>query len=109
MTQPSLLDDLPERKPRKRGRVTKTSVAAFRATPRTGRAAAVVEWLARHEGDWTAAEVVSSATRQWSTDALLYVRRGLSDALAKGLVERGPARECRIQGNRVVTWRIAHR
>ncbi len=109
MTQPSLLSDLPEWTPRKRGRVPRTSVDAYRREDRLGRVAAVVEWLSAVGGDRTAAELARSRGVAVSTDWLLYVRRGLSDAKAKGLVVKGPARKCEVGGYMVATWRIAHR
>jgi hypothetical protein len=36
----------------------------------------------------------------------LYVRRGLSDLLAAGWVQHGPARPCRVGGMTCVTWRL---
>lgn len=109
LQQPSLLSDLPEWIPRKRGRVAKTSVDAYRREDRLGRVAAVVEWLAAVGGDRTAAELVKSRGVVVSTDSLLYARRGLSDAKAKGLVVKGSTRKCEVGGYMVATWRIAHR
>lgn len=57
----------------------------------------------------TSAELARANDRFCSTAYLLEVRRGLADAKRKGLVEWGPARECRIAGTKAITWRAASR
>lgn len=121
MTQPSLpLELSTERREKKRGHVPRTSVAAYEATDASGRMASVLEWL-RGCTQWeqapTSAELASWRWRRVyaggsaSTDCLLYVRRGLSDARAAGLVEHVPhgERTCRVTGRKSVCWRVRGR
>lgn len=106
--QPSLLSDI-SRRARKHGRVTATSVEAYRQVDAKGRSRAVLEmvtdWQASGESG-TSAELAG----YWATtDEVLYVRRGLSDLLKLGAVEHGPSRTCRISGKTCLTWIVKHR
>lgn len=115
MTQGSLLD-LPTPRQKKRGHVPASSVAAYLERPRDGRVAAVVEWLAAcwHHHP-TSAELALWRWRDQGhrgpvgTDCLLYVRRGLSEALAAGLVSHAGERKCSVSGRTCLTWRVVGR
>lgn len=109
--QPNLLD-LPEPRAKKRGRVTRTSVAAYRERPRDGRIAEVLEWLAgatQFGEPVTSAELTVRAGMPAATDCLLYVRRGLSDAKEQGLVEHAGTRRCAVSGRTCCLWRVVSR
>jgi hypothetical protein len=127
MTQPGFDFAEPVR-PRKRGRVTASSVEAYRERPRDARVGSVVGWLGGYH--WQYVHCPSSTTpnypptsaelSKWvwklderrtpmSTDCLLTVRRGLSDALALGLVSHAGERTCSVSGRKCVTWAVRSR
>ena len=118
MTQPDLFSQAldhaqPHRKP---GHVTRSSVLAYQERPRDARAAAVVDALSRY---WVvgipatsaelAVEMYGRRERTPPVELLLYVRRGLSDALKLGLVEHAGERKCAVSGRQCVTWRVRGR
>ncbi len=119
MTQPDLFTDAPRRR-RKAVNVPATSVLAYQEQPRDARVQRSIDWTEAHYravGVWpTSAELAQSVYEQKAgTDAwfnrapleyLLEVRRGLSDALALGLVEHAPARKCAVSGRTCLTWRV---
>lgn len=113
------LYETPERvelTPSKRVNVPRSSVEAYHRTHAGERAATVTRWLWActmvAEG-MTSAELTARVCREsreaCTTERLLYVRRGLSDALAKGLVEHGPKRDCKVAGTLAVTWKVRSR
>lgn len=114
MTQPDLFGQAPDTaRPHKAGRVVRTSVAAYQERPRDARAAAMVLALMDAPDLPTSAELA-----QWmadedgirlTTDHLLSVRRGLSDARKLGLVEHAGERKCAVTGRLCVTWRVRTR
>ncbi len=125
MTQLDLLAE-PLRRPRKRVSVPRTSVLAGQAVNRDGRAFFIVEFLRQvnHEGiEPTSAEIAQDAhyggdhSMEFDMEDLapaplaflLHVRRGLSDALARGFVEHAPSRKCAVSGKTCVTWRLRSR
>ena len=112
--QPDLFAGAP--RPRKAVNVPRTSVAAYRERPRDQRVADVMEFLfraAKFDGrtPLTSAELCEWAygVTQVTTDCLLYVRRGLSDALRLGLVEHAGTRTCGVSGRACVTWAVVKR
>lgn len=112
MTQPTLLDDLPVRRPTKPGHVPASSVEAYQRRPRDQRIQDAVNAVERWP-DSTSAELAHERTNHYwagpSTDDKLYVRRGLSDALARGLVEHAGKRICTVAGTTAVTWKVKTR
>lgn len=129
MTTPCLpgLFTVPETvKPR---RVRETSVAVYHAVKNAlaGRKAEVLRWLEwyrdRHQESPTSAELhraapdaaadceTSGPVFLSATDSLLYIRRGISDLQAVGLVEAVPQgkRPCRVSGRTCETWRVRQR
>jgi hypothetical protein len=109
--QPSLFTDTPSR-PRKRGHVPRSSVLAYRERPRDQRVARVLECIA-NTTSWvrylTSAELAWEMFGRTDTDAVLYVRRGLSDALRDGLVAHAGQRECAVSGRTCLLWRTVGR
>lgn len=112
MTQPSLLTDIDQRD-RKRINVPRTSVEAGRAVNRDARMNRVLDALSDWVDEPTSAELASWFFQHYverpTTDQVLYVRRGLSDLLAAGYVEHGPARKCAVSGKKCLTWRVRSR
>jgi hypothetical protein len=115
--QPSLFDGSDKRL-KKRGHVPQTSVEAGRDVNRDARMGAVLTWLedvTLYRPAPTSAElarwrwVTQNQPGQVSTECLLYVRRGLSDAVAKGFVEHAGTRQCWVTGKRCVTWKTRSR
>lgn len=122
MTQPTLFDA--QQRTKKWVNVPRTSVAVYRETDSSGRVRRIVDLLSIWHEVMTEddkmptsaelSEMIVYRQEEWAarwndTQRLLYVRRGLSDALAKGLVERGPARVCQVSGKKCLTWRIRGR
>lgn len=113
--QLSLLSDV-EKRQKKAGRVERTSIVAWERVNVESRMAVCVGWLRAYWNrahDWpTSAELANSEypreTGWWDTHKL-YVRRGLSDALAKGLVEHAGKRTCTVAGSSALTWRVKSR
>jgi hypothetical protein len=111
MTQPSLWDAEPVR-PRKRGRVTRSSVLAYQERDRRGRVAYVLSWLDARAfaGEQpTSAELAAWAYPHDGLEGLLTARRALSDALALGLVSHAGERTCSVSGRKCVTWAVRSR
>lgn len=112
MTQPSLLD-LPQQRPRKAGHVPRTSVLAFMDQPRDARVMVVLRQLQRFVTSRgccpTSAELVHLDVQGCSDRALLYFRRGLSDALRLGLAEHAGTRKCTVSGRTCLTWAVRSR
>lgn len=112
MTQPGFDFAEPVR-PKKRGHVPATSVAAYRARPRQNRASAVLNALAQRLGPQTSAELAQDMCAEdgvrYDLSRLLAVRRGLSDALALGLVEHAGERTCAVSNRTCVLWSIRSR
>jgi len=80
----------------------------------TGRKAEVLGWLSAYYSGcnaWpTSAELAEWERAGWPrTDDLLYVRRGLSDLQAAGLVESCGKRICRVSGKTCTVWRVVQR
>lgn len=110
MTQLSLID-LPVETPKKRVNVPRTSVLAYRNLP-TRTKSRRIEYALEKVMRWpcmTSLEMLSMDADSWDTDAVLFLRRGLSDAKAKGLVEHGPARRCGVSKTKSVTWKVCTR
>jgi hypothetical protein len=117
-------------RPRKAGHVRETSVLATQALSAhlEGRAAETLQELKSWqliEGDAptsgelamrfhrirrTLAGVCHTDRPEWMAD-LLFIRRGLSDAQTRGVVEavRGGKRKCRVTGRICTTWRLRQR
>jgi len=110
---------------RKRGFVPASSVEAYRerANP-AARMASVVALLSMHIRECgnqpTSAELAHTRYEQVHgiftvvhlkppLELVLWVRRGLSDALAHGLVEHSEKRNCAIAGSLAVTWKVKSR
>lgn len=112
MTQASLFD-APLPRETKRGRVPRSSVLAYRERPRSQRAAwvtaALTEWAGRDDMPPTSAELSANLFGERDDLWTLQVRRGLSDALALGLVEHAGERPCAVSGRTCVTWRVVAR
>lgn len=95
--------------------ITEAKHLAARSDPPTSKlAAAELVASGRHDAQKTAVlsalrahcEPVTSAELAWSAclDRHTTARR-LPDLERAGLVERGPARACRLTGHKAVTWR----
>lgn len=117
MTQPTFEAlNIQARREKVRKRVRDVSVKQYQDGRErfTGRKANVLRWLAGYynrRNEWpTSAELavhVEPAVGAWDyTAGLLYVRRGLSDLQAAGVVEANGARECRQSGRVCETWRV---
>ncbi len=103
--------------------VVSTSVEAYRATDKHGRAAVVVRLMALwtevcygHTTEHTAQEIYDFAAYREEaiakgdrTAGLQRVRCGLSDAKELGLVEHAGKRQCSVSGKTVVTWKLRTR
>jgi hypothetical protein len=102
-----------KRRQRKAGRVVKTSVLAWLASDRTGRAVSAARMLRKLKRDVTSAEltrmVCGPASWRLPLERVLNMRRGLSDALARGAVVHAGKRRCTETGRMCVTWRVATR
>jgi hypothetical protein len=100
-------------RPKKRGHVPKSSVAAYRERPRDKRVSAVVLAFQLVDGPSTSAELTRAMCYEDGVRAelskLLAVRRGLSDALALGLVSHAGERKCAVSGRKCVTWMVRSR
>lgn len=109
MTQPGFDFAEPVR-PRKRGHVVRTSVLAYQERDRTGRVAFVVEALQMEGEPITSAELHDAFVQPKGPDMDIYwVRRGLSDALALGLVSHAGERTCAVSGRVCKTWKVSSR
>lgn len=103
-----------QERPTKRGHVRETSIAQYQVGRERlrGRAANVLRQLAayvnRRQVAPTSAELTKGDSDGYSTDALLYVRRGLSDLQRLGLVQAVPngSRICRVSQRKCETWRV---
>lgn len=99
----------------KRVNVPRTSVEAYQRTHAETRIATVLSELNSYSIKYCHPPTSAELTQwrhyhsRYSTDDLLYIRRGLSDALAKGLVEHGPSRRCAVSGTQALTWRVRSR
>jgi hypothetical protein len=126
MTQADLFTETPTPRQKKRGHVPRSSVAAYMERPRNKRVTDVLMALDETRvcsgfGDFrypsTSAELLSMPPfldaldddGRNETDILLYVRRGLSDALALGLVSHAGERTCAVSGRKCITWAIKGR
>src|SRR5690606_14428034 len=115
MTQPDLFGQAPDHAQphRKPGHVPRSSVLAYQERPRDARAAAMVLALMDAPDLPTSAELARWMADedgiQLTTDHLLSVRRGLSDALKAGLVEHAGERTCAVSGRQCVLWRVRGR
>jgi len=89
--------------------VPRTSVLAYQERNRTGRVDYVLQAITHLTAAATSAELCSQSFGDTRTDGLLYIRRGLSDALALGLVEHAGQRVCRVSGRTCITWRLRQR
>lgn len=120
--QPDLFGQAPDTsRPHKAVTVPRTSVEACLETDREGRSVRVLErlrgWGMAGRGWPTSAELAAwmSGESKPSTDAVLFVRRGLSDLLADGLVEHAGERPCAVstgRGGRALvckTWKVRTR
>jgi hypothetical protein len=119
MTQPGF-DFAPPSRPRKRGHVERTSVLAYRERPRDQRVADMVTFLGWHYAR-IGTHPTSAELSQWVTaggcqarfasplEQRMWFRRGLSDALAAGLVAHAGQRECAVSGRTCLTWRTVGR
>lgn len=109
--QPGLFDGHAPRQ-RKRVNVPSTSVAAYLERPRDGRVAAVVRALESWPGRTSmelAEQFYGDPHAKIDTERVWYIRRGLSDALAQGLVEHAGKRACRCIGRVSLTWKVTSR
>lgn len=105
---------------RKRVRPTSRGQYAVGREKFRGRKANVLRWLAAFYNRWqqnpTSAELADYSTgyemllKDWMS-LLLYVRRGLSDLQAAGLVESVPHgdRKCAVTESKCCTWRVRQR
>lgn len=121
MTQPGLFSSSPVPRTRKAGHVPRSSVIAGQQVNRDGRAHAVVEWLTQLERYMNRSPTSAELARyRWidqghrgpvGLECVLFTRRGLSDALARGFVEHVPhgERKCAVSGKTCVTWRLRTR
>jgi hypothetical protein len=93
---------------RKRGFVPASSVEAYQRTHKDTRVSVVVDLL---DGlrPTTSAELTRFYNAYPTTDDLLYVRRGLSDAQKLGLVEHAGKRPCTVAKTLAVTWKVKSR
>jgi hypothetical protein len=109
--QQSLSRQFDKRRTKKAGRVTRTSVLAWLESDRKGRDVRVTRMLSGRNGEMTSAELARRAFRsdKGALWLLLYVRRGLSDAMARGAVVHAGKRRCTETGRICVTWRVATR
>lgn len=109
-SQPSLWDR-PVGRPTKTVNVPTSSVEAWRALPereKNRRTSYVVELVRSHPG-LTSKELACVGNDSRTTDYVLWVRRGLSDALAKGLVEHAGKRICTVAGTMAICWKVRSR
>lgn len=72
-------------------------VVALMDAPDLPTSAELARWMADEDGI------------RLTTDHLLSVRRGLSDALKLGLVKHAGERRCAVTGRLCVTWRVVTR
>lgn len=107
MTQQMLFSQDAPRRRKKAVNVPRTSVLAYQEQPRDTRVQHVLEMLP--DRSVTSAELAKMRYWTATTDDVLYIRRGLSDALALGLVEHAPARKCAVSGRTCLTWRVRTR
>jgi hypothetical protein len=115
MTQPDLGFGAPRRK--KAGRVPVTSALAYQAAHPNERASAVTfeaeSYWHEHSQFPTSAELADWHARGHGMlgdlTITLWIRRGLSDALAAGLVEHAGKRKCAVSGTLALTWRVVSR
>lgn len=116
MTQQMLFDQTPPRQ-KKRVNVPRTSAEVYFSIDAHSRRRIVASWLKDYvlhcDHEPTSAELADYANGSlgnMSIDMhLLYVRRGLSDALALGLVEHAGQRKCQVSGRACVTWKVRTR
>jgi hypothetical protein len=113
--QPSLFTaDRPASVSRKRGHVPASSVEAYeRLKSKDRRVMFAVDGVRTHPMS-TSAELARRLCDQHfpfgvTTDDLLRVRRGLSDAQKLGLVEHSGKRICTVAGTLAVTWKVKSR
>ena len=124
MTQQALeLTPPTEKKPRVRVRETSKAAYADGRARFTGRRANVLRWLAHHfnarAAHPTSAELAHFAVEdsdfydetkfQVFSEAVLYVRRGISDLQASGVIEPSVPRVCGVTGRMCHTWRVVSR
>jgi hypothetical protein len=110
MTQADLFTETPTPRQKKRGHVPRSSVAAYREHDRGGRVDAVVAWLGAQRAPVTSAELAERMSLgPTSLETTMNVRRGLSDALALGLVSHAGERKCAVSGRKCVTWAVRSR
>lgn len=116
--QLNLLDSVPSAESKhRRINVPRSSVEAYQRTHAHSRMAIVANWLELFVANWrkhpTSAELSDFANGSLGCMSyemhLLYVRRGLSDALANGLVEHAGKRKCMVAGTLAVTWKVCSR
>lgn len=99
--------------------VPRTSVLAYQERGRAGRVGDALTFIQQvvaktHQAP-TSAEVAEDYNSHSPTPgftrpySVLHIRRGLSDALAAGLVEHAPARKCTVSGRTCVAWRLRQR
>ena len=100
-------------RPHKAVNVPRSSVLAYQERPRNARAAAMVAALMDAPDRPTSAELARWMADEdgirLTTEHLLSVRRGLSDALKLGLVEHAGERKCAVSGRQCVLWRVRTR
>jgi len=111
ITQPSFFD-----RPVVRHRyVPDTSKAAHVAAVNSGRLSKrcqdVLAWLLACPGTPTAAELARHVTgaHRPSLEAVLNLRRGLSDLKRAGMVVKGHDRKCSVTGIMANTWKVSKR
>lgn len=114
--QLSLLRDV-ETREKKAVNVPRTSVEAYQRTHKHTRMADVTLWLSEHIKTRQQYPTSAELARLWGPAPywdgkyipILYVRRGLSDALQKGLVEHAGKRTCTVAGSSALTWKVRSR
>jgi hypothetical protein len=109
---------------RKRGFVPASSVEAYQRQSPDLRAARVTYWLARMAEPYMKPNPTSAEMSQWvdvmrytlphdvplkGLELTLFIRRGLSDAKARGLVEHAGKRHCTVANTLAITWRVRSR
>lgn len=104
-----LLFDLINPEPSRSRWVPDTSKAAHReavAEGRIGKRSEMVLAALIHRGGATSAELAGEGA---TLERVLFIRRGLSDLLAQGLVCKGEDRRCTVTGRTCNTWKVASR